>query len=189
MILSFQSLFLFFGSPIGTMTTTLMSFTAFTPQPTVNAIASPMADSSLRLTLIMAVMVASICFFGFFWQCIQCYIHFRKLNWSQVIVILVSECVLGWIFSALSLAEYLCSISCEFRAVAELIAINTGDFLFQALLLHRVYAIKRSKRLLIAGITLITSLLIYIMISLAAGQLVATAVDASVCATQSRMYH
>lgn len=136
----------------------------------------------------MGVMVTSICFVAFLWQCIQCYASFRHLNWSQVIVTLMCECVLGGVFSALCLAEYLLSISCEFRVVAELIAINVGDLMLQALLLHRVYAIKRSKWIFITGISLLSSILIYIMISLAAGQLVATPVNAFVCATQSRKY-
>lgn len=95
---------------------------------------------------------------------------------------------MGWVFSALTLAEYLLSISCEVRAVAELIMINTGDALLQAILLHRVYAIQSSKVLLFSGISLIILLMVYVMITLAAGQLVSTAMDPSLCATQSSMY-
>jgi hypothetical protein len=93
---------------------------------------------------------------------------------------------MGCAFSALSLLEYLFSISCEFRAVAELITINTGDVLLQVMLLHRMYAIKSSKILLFSGIALIVLLLGYVMITLAAGQLVSIALDPAICATTSR---
>ncbi|KAI9290047.1 hypothetical protein BC943DRAFT_364577 [Umbelopsis sp. AD052] len=159
------------------------------PTPTPATAASTAANEGpVMLALIMSVMVTSMCFVAFLWQCIQCYIRFRKLNWSQVIVILMCQSVLGGVFSALCLAEYLLSVSCEFRAVAELIAINIGDVLLQALLLHRVYAIKRSKWILVTGISLLASIIVYIMISLAAGQLVAIPVNAYVCATQSRSW-
>ncbi|GAB5585554.1 hypothetical protein Unana1_00454 [Umbelopsis nana] len=169
-----------------------LSTTAFTaiPTPTVSPVVtstnSAASVASIRMALIMAVMVASICLAGFLWQCIQCYTHFRRFNWSQLMILLLCECLMGWVFSALTLAEYLLSISCEIRAVAELIMINTGDALLQAILLHRVYAIQSSKVLLFSGISLIILLMIYVMITLAAGQLVSTAMDPSLCATQSR---
>ncbi|KAI8584738.1 hypothetical protein K450DRAFT_195142 [Umbelopsis ramanniana AG] len=168
--------------------TATSSFTSSPTPPPATVASTAATDGPVMLALIMSVMVTSICFVAFLWQCIQCYVCFRKLNWSQVIVILMCQCVLGGVFSALCLAEYLLSISCEFRAVAELIAINIGDFLLQALLLHRVYAIKRSKWVLITGISLLASIIIYIMISLAAGQLVAIPVNAFVCVTQSRAW-
>ncbi|CAO3689776.1 unnamed protein product [Umbelopsis ramanniana] len=171
---------------IATVTSSFTSFPTYTPAAAVANTDAAATEGPVMLALIMGVMVTSICFVAFLWQSIQCYASFRHLNWSQVIVTLMCECVLGGVFSALCLAEYLLSISCEFRVVAELIAINVGDLMLQALLLHRLYAIKRSKWILITGISLLSSILIYIMISLAAGQLVATPVNAFVCATQSR---
>jgi hypothetical protein len=173
-------------SYIATVTSSFISFPTYTSPATVASTGTAATEGPVMLALIMSVMVTSICFVAFLWQCIQAYIRFRNLSWSQIIVILMCQSVLGGVFSALGLAEYLLSISCEFRVVAELIAINVGDFLLQALLLHRVYAIKRSKWILMAGISLLASILIYIMISLAAGRLVATSVNAFVCVTQSR---
>lgn len=173
---------------IATMTSSFTSFPTYTPAAAVANTDAAAAEGPVMLALIMGVMVTSICFVAFLWQCLQCYAGFRHVNWSQVIVILMCESVLGGVFSALCLAEYLLSISCELRVVAELIAIVVGDLMLQALLLHRVYAIKRSKWILIIGISLLSSILVYIMISLAAGQLVASPVNAFVCATQSRKY-
>lgn len=121
------------------------------------------------------------------WQSIQSYKLLGKSKWSQLSVVAFCQCLLGTAYSVLTLAAYCLSISCEVRAVAEVIIINISDVLLQVILLHRFYAIKRCKVVLFTGITFIVALLVYIMVALAAGDIQSFMVG-NICATSSRKY-
>jgi hypothetical protein len=158
------------------------------PIPTATAGASsPSDDATTRLALIMSVAIASICLVCFVWQSVQCYKLLGKPNWSQLSVLVFCQCLLGTVYSLFTLSAYCLSISCEVRAVAEIIIINISDVVLQVILLHRFYAIKKNKMVLSAGLTFILALLIYVMVALAAGDIQSFMVG-NVCATGSRKY-
>lgn len=173
------------------MSTTTSSYTSVSsvPIPTATANVSASSDdtSATRLALIMSVAIASICLVCFVWQSIQSYKLLGKSKWSQLSVLAFCQCLLGTIYSLFTLAAYCLSMSCEVRAVAEVIIINIADVLLQVILMHRFYAVKRRKYVLFTGITFIVALLVYVMVALAAGNIQSFMVG-NICATGSRKY-
>ncbi|KAG2172213.1 hypothetical protein INT43_004754 [Umbelopsis isabellina] len=172
---------------MSTTSSYISSSSAPVPTATADGSASSSDTSATRLAMIMSVAIASICLTCFVWQSIQSYKLLGKSKWSQLSVLAFCQCLLGTVYSLFTLAAYCLSMSCEVRAVAEVIIINISDVVLQVILMHRFYAIKRRKAVLFVGITFIVALLVYLMVALAAGDIQSFMVG-NVCVTGSRKY-